>query len=424
GISGEKDIYIDETILFENFMSSFNNAYLSEIDDSTYLAEAHKINYSGAPLEILENEKLEIQYCDNSWFEIVSNIIAGKKLSYNSGLYRNKDIDELQYREVINYCTDIVGNIIEFFISNQDWQSIIDEQLEVFNKDFRPIYQKGAVWFYSNYITDGNTTNTNSYFKDMTAKTVRDINSYVIRDNSKNYITKLIQLALSNYLGNLYSSKSGNDFEILNVIANKIIMNSLEKSIKISYKVFDRKLTEHNSIDNIEPIFIENSQQYVKPSNITLDDSNPLYIYLPFKVDTFIKNLIVSFKSISKNNTYIVLGGYKEDYLNQNELDLSYHLYVKFPELIGLIDYTYLIDSSKCFEIFTALSDTQRLSINPTSSFTISGSILNYNIKQNTPNNANHLSFVTLMDEYLSNSFVDSYLKGLTNKNNNFNYNF
>ncbi|MEG1310375.1 MAG: hypothetical protein RSD47_00065 [Romboutsia sp.] len=159
-------------------------------------------------------------------------------------------------------------------------------------------------------------------------------------------------------------------------------------------------------------------------SNITLDDSNPLYIYLPFKVDTFIKNLIVSFKSISKNNTYIVLGGYKEDYLNQNELDLSYHLYVKFPELIGLIDYTYLIDSSKCFEIFTALSDTQRLSINPTSSFTISGSILNYNIKQNTPNNANHLSFVTLMDEYLSNSFVDSYLKGLTNKNNNFNYNF
>lgn len=157
--------------------------------------------------------------------------------------------------------------------------------------------------------------------------------------------------------------------------------------------------------------------------NITIDDTNPLYLYLPIEVNDFIKNLILSFKSISKDNIYIVLGGYKEDYLKCSELDLCYDLYMKFPELKGLIDYTYLVDTSKCFEIFTSLSDTQRIYINPLSSCTISGSILNYNLKQISPNNTNHIAFVTLMDELLADSFVDCYLKGLTNKNNNFNYN-
>lgn len=157
--------------------------------------------------------------------------------------------------------------------------------------------------------------------------------------------------------------------------------------------------------------------------NITINDTNPLYLYFPIEMNDFIKNLILSFKSISKDNVYVVLGGYKENYLNSNELDLSYDLYMKFPELKGLIDYTYLIDTSKSFEIFTSLSDTQRIYINPLSSCTISGSILNYNLKQINPNDTNHISFVTLMDEFLADSFVDCYIKGLTNKNNNFNYN-
>lgn len=157
--------------------------------------------------------------------------------------------------------------------------------------------------------------------------------------------------------------------------------------------------------------------------NINVDNTNSIYIYLPIEVNDFIENLILSFKSISRDNIYIILGGYKENYLNFSDLDLSYDLYMKFPRLKGLIDYTYLIDTSKCFEIFTSLSDTQRIYINPLSSCTISGSILNYNLKQINPNSTSHLSFVTLMDEFLADSFVDCYLKGLTNKNNNFNYN-
>ena len=83
-----------------------------------------------------------------------------------------------------------------------------------------------------------------------------------------------------------------------------------------------------------------------------------------------------------------------------------------------------LIDNDKTYEIFTSLSDTQKVCINPLSSCTISGITLNYHSKHINPNNANHLSFVNLMEDNCSEYFIDCYLKGLTNNNNNFNFNF
>ncbi|HSQ89447.1 hypothetical protein [Romboutsia sp.] len=158
--------------------------------------------------------------------------------------------------------------------------------------------------------------------------------------------------------------------------------------------------------------------------NINVDQNNSLYLYFPIELNFFIKNLILSFKSLFKENVYIILGGYQENYTSCNELDPVYNLYVKFPELRGVIDFSYLIDNAKCYEIFTSLSDTQRIYINPTSSCTISGPTLNYHIKNTNPNNTNHISFINLMDGVMANNYVDCYLKGLTNNNNNFNYNF
>ena len=104
----------------------------------------------------------------------------------------------------------------------------------------------------------------------------------------------------------------------------------------------------------------------------------------------------------------------------------------QFPGLLGnwdvlagkLVDFAYLIDDSKCYEIFTSLSDTQRIYINPISSCAISGPTLNYHVKNINPNNTTHISFVNLMDDTMASNYVDCYLKGLTNNNNNFNYNF
>ncbi len=45
-------------------------------------------------------------------------------------------------------------------------------------------------------------------------------------------------------------------------------------------------------------------------------------------------------------------------------------------------------------------------------------------MNQLNPNNVTHVSFVNLMDYPYNDSFIDYYLKRLTNNNNNFNYNF
>ena len=157
--------------------------------------------------------------------------------------------------------------------------------------------------------------------------------------------------------------------------------------------------------------------------NIIVDDANPLYLYFPIEVNDSLKSLILLFKGLYKNNCKIILAGYKENHINSSELDCMANLYTLYPELSGLINSAYLIDTTKTYEVFTSLSDTQRIYINPMCSCTLSGITLNYHIKELNPTNVSHISFVTLMDAS-SNNYIDFYLKGLTNNNNNFNYNF
>ena len=162
----------------------------------------------------------------------------------------------------------------------------------------------------------------------------------------------------------------------------------------------------------------------LKENNILVDKSHPLYLYLPIELNNQIYKLMTSFKSLYKDNVYIILGGYKDTYPNLNELDCLANLCSKYENLDSLVNHAYLIDNDKTYEIFTALLDTQKVSINPLSSCSISGVTLNYHIKQINPNNVTHVSFVNLINSSYDNSFTNIYLKGLTNKNNNFNYNF
>ena len=162
----------------------------------------------------------------------------------------------------------------------------------------------------------------------------------------------------------------------------------------------------------------------LKENNILVDKSHPLYLYLPIELNNQIYKLMISFKNLYKDNVYIILGGYKDTYPNLNELDCLANLCSKYENLDSLVNHAYLIDNNKTYEIFTALLDTQKISINPLSSCSISGITLNYHIKQINPNNVTHISFVDLINSSYDNIFTNIYLKGLTNKNNNFNYNF
>ncbi|MGL5693441.1 MAG: hypothetical protein ACRCXA_05135, partial [Peptostreptococcaceae bacterium] len=151
------------------------------------------------------------------------------------------------------------------------------------------------------------------------------------------------------------------------------------------------------------------------------DNLHPIYFYFPFEINDSMKNLLLHIKYLLPNFSYIILGGFNNSSLN--ELDYINNIYSTYPELKNTIDYSYLIDNSRIFEIFTSLSDTQRLHITPSSSCTISGSVLDFNLNKFNLNNITHVFFVSLLPED-NTEFVNYYIKGLTNKNNNFNFNF
>lgn len=158
--------------------------------------------------------------------------------------------------------------------------------------------------------------------------------------------------------------------------------------------------------------------------NIIIDENNPLYLYFPLEINDFIESLILSFKHLYKKDCKIIVGKYTKEYYNYINTNFIQNLNISNYTLKNSIDYSYIIDDLKCYEIFTSLSDTQKIYINPESSCTISGPMLNYHIKEENPNNVTHICFVDLMNDDSNNNFIDYYIKGLTNSNNNFNYNF
>ena len=179
-----------------------------------------------------------------------------------------------------------------------------------------------------------------------------------------------------------------------------------------------------NDINNSYNIDTNSLSNLLVDHNILVDDSHPLYLYLPMELNDQIYKLMTSFRYLYKDNVYIILGGYKDTYPNLNELDCLANLCSKYENLDSIVNYSYLIDNDKTYEIFTSLSDTQKIYINPISSCSVSGIVLNYHMKQLNPNNVTHISFVDLMNSPYDDIFISCYLKGLTNNNNNFNYNF
>lgn len=98
---GNAEFIKDETIHFENFMASFDNAYLSEIEDDTYESEAHKITYTGYALNDFDKSKVTIEYLD-SWFDMVGNILNQNKLTYHENIKRLQSVSEINLKQNVN----------------------------------------------------------------------------------------------------------------------------------------------------------------------------------------------------------------------------------------------------------------------------------------------------------------------------------
>ena len=164
-----------------------------------------------------------------------------------------------------------------------------------------------------------------------------------------------------------------------------------------------------NDINNNYNIDTNSLSNLLVDHNILVDDSHPIYLYLPMELNDKIYKLMTSFKYLYKDNIYIILGGYKDTYPNLNELDCLANLCSKYENLDSIVNYSYLIDNDKTYEIFTSLSDTQKIYINPISSCSVSGIVLNYHMKQLNPNNVTHISFVDLMNSPYDDSFISCY---------------
>lgn len=191
-------------------------------------------------------------------------------------------------------------------------------------------------------------------------------------------------------------------------------------------KILGKLFVLFNSLNCSDISYITSSTLHdlLNDSNIIVDDTHPLYIYIPYEVNELTKQFISIFKGLYDENVYIILGGYKDYYPTNNELDCISDLYMFYPNLINSIYKSYLIDTSKSYEIFTSLCDTHRICIDPKVACTLSGPTLNYHIKNNNASNSTHISLVKLLNECDNINMSDYYLKGLTNKNNNFNFNY
>lgn len=187
-----------------------------------------------------------------------------------------------------------------------------------------------------------------------------------------------------------------------------------DKSIKGNLYLMYNNLEFKNYTNITYKIILSLLDEY----NINVNINSPIYLYLPFNLNSFLVDLISSIKSLFNKDIYIILCGYNEEFINLDKYKNLSFIYSKYPKINNLIDDLYLLDKSRCYEVFTALSDTQSIYINPDSSCTISTSILK-NQPEFTLASTNHICFVDIIENIDANYYFDLYLKGLTNDNFN-----
>ncbi|HJG95995.1 MAG TPA: hypothetical protein K8V90_02710 [Romboutsia timonensis] len=206
----------------------------------------------------------------------------------------------------------------------------------------------------------------------------------------------------------------------MNLLPIPWIKQKLEKIYNVN--LYGKLYLMFNDIVNDYNIDTNTLKTLINSYNILVNESHPLYLYLPIELNYNVYKLMISFKYLYHDNIYIVLCGYKDNYPNLNELDCLANLCSKYENLDSIVSYACLIDSNKIYKIINALLDTQQIYINPLSSCSISGIVLNYHINQLNPNNVTHISFIDLMYFSYNDISINYYLNELSN-NNNFNYN-
>ncbi len=293
---GNDEFEKDEKILFDNFMKSFFNCYLSEIESTKgYVADAHKITYMGDITETFDKDYVDIERID-SWFEIVNGILNEHKISFYTNISRLRGSNEFHKQKVVNQCADSLNVLTTFFSDKLIWDKEFASHLSLFSKDYRSFYSRALNWHYSCFRSDASGILDNLFFCDYPSRLIRDVKSYTLKGTKDNYFKTKIVNSLSEYLFYIYNANETPN-HIIN-IADNIISSTFEKAVKISYKAFERNLLYKFKNDNIKIIFDDTTGTFVKPNCTweTMNESLRSYYTITEEYLCIFCNLFAKFK--------------------------------------------------------------------------------------------------------------------------------
>ena len=261
----------DRNAVVKKFIESFDNAYLSKITkdkSGNFDAELHKIVCRNKSSQEIDPSDIEDIKIIESWYDLIYGILERQNriTLVESGL-KAKCSDPEKKEDIICDLADSMEGMLTVCYKNIKWDKELDRALSLYSGDFRNIYHELYMWNNRSILRDISTSGYN--IEEKVGKFVKYINSLVLKaDNSKNAVETILESVLAKYLNDCYIFDQR--FNVAN-IAKQIISNAISRAAIISYKLYDRDITNNGSSKNISIIY-NNPAEYVTPSK-------PMYKY-------------------------------------------------------------------------------------------------------------------------------------------------
>lgn len=263
--NGMQPYKLDKNALVKKFIESFDNAFLSKItkdSDGNFDAELHRIMCRNKnSQEITTSDIEDIGMVEGGWHTLISGILDREyRLSYDEGDVVLRCSDSIKKKETISELAVNMNGMLNVCYENFKWEQELHTALNLYSKDFRYIYHELYLW---NSRSINRDTTTSGYdIEEKAGKLVNYINSLVLKsDASKNAVEAILESILEKYLDECYSF---NKLQNSSKLAKMIISSAISRATIVSYKLFDRKIINNSSSENIRIIY-RDTKEYIQP---------------------------------------------------------------------------------------------------------------------------------------------------------------
>ena len=224
---------------FARFMEAFDNAYISEIKPENFQSEAYRVVYVGDNTEPFDISKGSVEYCDSSCFEIVSGIVKESKVDVIANR-ETAEIDKKKLSQIVDDCVALIMEAVNKYTSSVDWKQELNKQMKMVEYYYGSIFSAARHWGMRAFFGDAFTSAHSGFFKDFALDMFRYIYDCVTHDGNP-YIETTVVQPLNSFLS-----------DIPHANPSALVRKALEKSILISYKLYDRDLARYSARVNFE----------------------------------------------------------------------------------------------------------------------------------------------------------------------------